>query len=659
MFQFSQSPFLQALGYTIVNSLWQFATLWLIYLAVNSVFNISSHKKYAAAVSLQLVGFAWFLFTFIFYYNKCFYLAATGAAFNNELISFGQMSYTGSVKDRVLLGILRTEVFLPYLSVAYLIIFCFLIIKWVQAFRYTNFVQVTGLEKIDVQFRLFVERLRQQLGIKRFVGVFLSHHVKSPLTVGYLKPIILIPFACLNNLSLDQVEAVLLHELAHIKRSDYLINMLLSVIEVVLFFNPFMKLISRHIKRERENSCDDWVLQFEYNASNYAKALLTLATFNKNSVSAFTMKAVDQKQSLLIRVKRMIEKKDRTFNYRNQLITLLGLAVLISVMAWLTPGSKEQNVATATYKNQLFVPEPMAAKIVNPFFNPVFFLAEKTQTTPPAEKPLLRNNANKEISVFKISLPAYKTMQRHEEAINSEAVEATASAIDGEKIAAGIKVGNGDAISKSPLVAKVNDAVFENLNVQLSNLDLQVKQVEKYLKELPVDGLFKVSENTKAKQELSKALQTLRATISLVNKNTKKNKQARVRISQDSAETYFKKLYNQQDLPALNQQLDAQLEEVSVKTEVAAHYNNWKQQDKPGLVIFAPRVEPAHTYSYEYTDNPRLATGFKGVEQQEDKQEKMDAVMNAFADNVIEIHITRSIKTKGKQVKKIIKLIRI
>ena len=274
MFKFSQSPFLQALGYTIVNSLWQFAFLWLIYLAINCIISLSAHKKYAAAVSLQLAGFAWFIITFIFYYNKCIYLANTGYEFNEGLVSFGQMSYTGSLKDRMLLGILRTEVFLPYLSVAYLIIFFFLIIKWIDAFRFSKALQVTGLEKIDVPYRLFVNKLSHQMGLKRSVRVFLSHYVKSPLTVGFLKPIILLPFASLNNLSCDQVEAVLLHELAHIKRSDYLFNLLLSVIEVALFFNPFMQLLSRHIKRERENSCDDWVLQFEYNASNYAKALL-------------------------------------------------------------------------------------------------------------------------------------------------------------------------------------------------------------------------------------------------------------------------------------------------------------------------------------------------------------------------------------------------
>ena len=659
MFQFSQSPFLQALGYTIINSLWQFAFLWLIYLAVNCIATIPAHKKYAAAITLQLAGFVWFIVTFIFYYNKCTYLANTGSVFNGGLVSFGQMSYTGSLKDRILLGFLRTEVFLPYLSVAYLVISFFLIIKWIDAFRLSRALRVNGLDKIDVQFRLFIEKLSHRLGIKRSVSVFLSHHIKSPLTVGYLKPIILLPFASLNNLSCEQIEAVLLHELAHIKRSDYLINLVLSIIEAVLFFNPFMQLLSRHIKRERENSCDDWVLQFEYNASNYAKALLSLATIERNPVNTLTMNAVDQKQSLLIRVKRMIEKKDRTFNYRNQLVTLLALAGLMSVMAWITPRSKQQNLALEKNNNQLFVPEPMAAKIDNPFFNPVFFLVEKTRTAPQGALQIPPNNVSKEVSVFKIALPAFNTMQIQQESINKVAAEVTASAIDAEEISPAVAIANNEVDAQSPFGAKINEAVFENFNVQLNKLDYQVKEVEKYLKQLPINALESMHENNQAKQEVRKALQSLKASITITTKNKNQNKQLHIRLLQDSAETYFKKIFNEKTLAAINQQLNAQLQGVAAKREAAAQYNNWKVQDIPEVILYAPNREPAHIFSYDYRENPNLTTGVKRIEHQENDLEKGNVEINESPEEVIEIHIALSARGENKKVKKIIKRTRI
>ena len=174
-------------------------------------------------------------------------------------------------------------------------------------------------------------------------------------------------------------------------------------------------------------------------------------------------------------------------------------------------------------------------------------------------------------------------MQLHEEAKINDQVGAIASAIEGEKTTASVAVDNAEVISKSLPVASGINAVFENMDIQLGHLDFQVKQVEKYLKEFPVDEFFKVSENTKAKQEVRKALQTLKASISLVNKNKNQNRQARLRISQDSAETYFKKLYNEKALTALKQQLDAQFGEVSAKTEAGTHYNSWKQQDEPEI----------------------------------------------------------------------------
>lgn len=660
MFQISQSIFLQALGYSIVNSLWQFAFLWLIYLLLNSVASISSHKKYAAAISLQLAGFLWFIITFIFYYNKCTYLANTGTAFNDGLVSFGQMPYTGSVKDRILLGILQTEVFLPYLSLAYLTIFFFLIIKWVEAYRFSRSLQLSGLEKIDVQFRLFVEKLSHQLGIKRTVSVFLSQHVKSPLTVGFLKPIILIPFASLNNLSCEQVEAVLLHELAHIKRSDYLINLVLSIIEAVLFFNPFMQLISRHIKRERENSCDDWVLQFEYNASNYAKALLVLATFNKKQSNSLAMNAVDQKHSLLIRVKRMIEKKDRTFNYRNQLITLLGLAILMSVMAWITPRSKQQNADSAQNPNQLFVPEPMAAKIDNPFFNPVFFLAEKTHVDPPpVEKQEHPIDASKEVSIFKISLPAFKTMQSQEDQIINDAAEATAASFDNENISGALELKNKEAKLQSAFTAKANETV-EGLDFQLKNLDTKLKDVEKYLKLLPTTTLVRINENEQAKQEVRKALQSLKASITVT---TNKNQQKRIQLQslQDSAETYFKLLFNKKTMAAINEQLKAQVDHVAAKKEAEVYYNNWKTAERPATMMFTPNVEPVHTFSYDYNERPNLVISQSyNVNTQVDlENEKVEVEPADEPEEVIVHHPAPAARVVIKSSGKIIKRTRI
>jgi beta-lactamase regulating signal transducer with metallopeptidase domain len=375
MIQLTRSPFLQALGYAIINSLWQFALLWLIYFLVSSFFKLSSHKKYSAALLMQITGFVWFAGTLAFYYQQCLNETQTASDYFGNYSLMAISASAVSTKAKVFAWLIKAEQFLPYLSLAYLLLLVFLSLKWLHCYRFTQRIRQEGISKISVDWRLFVQKLSDQLGIRNNVKIFLSDKVKAPLTIGFLKPVILIPLASINHLNTEQMEAVILHELAHIKRFDYLINLLLSLIEATMFFNPFMQLLSRHIKRERENSCDDWVLQYEYNATNYATALLTIATL-QTSRPSFAMNAAENKNALLIRVKRMIEKSEKSFHYRHQLIALLFITTILSTIAWLSPENKRITTAK-TDEFTAVKKEPLSAKVDNPLFNPGFFLAKE------------------------------------------------------------------------------------------------------------------------------------------------------------------------------------------------------------------------------------------------------------------------------------------
>ncbi len=218
---------------------------------------------------------------------------------------------------------------------------------------------------------MFVIKISELLNIKHKVGIYVSELVKSPLTIGFLKPLILIPIASINNLTTYQLEAVILHELAHIKRADYIINIIQSIIEITLFFNPFTQLLGKIIKRERENSCDDWVLQFQYDASTYAEALLRIAYMQQTP--AFAMNAGGNEKDLLWRVKRMLNQKEKTFQYRNRLLALLLITGLLSSVAWFKP-AVETDTAKQPAKSQAVMQTPITAQVDNPLFNPIFFM---------------------------------------------------------------------------------------------------------------------------------------------------------------------------------------------------------------------------------------------------------------------------------------------
>lgn len=379
-----QSAFLQSLGYAIANSLWQTALVWFVYSAVSLVPRLSSAVKYRVAVLAQVTGFIWFLLTFRFYYAEYTHLLQSAAGGNPSVQPYQLFGTHASLYGKIISWMVKGELLLPYISLAYLLLITFLCIRWILGYHKTQKIRRDGIEKMPAHWRLFVQKTAEQLGIQKKVQVFLSHTVSSPLTVGFWKPVILVPLASINHLSTAQMEAVLLHELAHIRRWDYIMNLFLSVVEISLFFNPFTQLIGKNIHKERENSCDDWVLQFQYEASDYAKALLCIATLQQTPLLA--MAATGKKNELLVRVKRMIGQPENRFNYRRQLMALVIITGMLSSIAWLTPMPAGKPVTSAAVTNRMpvkslqrdktTVTEPMAVTVDNPLFNPVFFLSK-------------------------------------------------------------------------------------------------------------------------------------------------------------------------------------------------------------------------------------------------------------------------------------------
>jgi bla regulator protein blaR1 len=116
----------------------------------------------------------------------------------------------------------------------------------------------------------------ERLGISEVFEVYGSGMVTAPTVVGWLKPMILFPVASMMSLAPEQLEAMLAHELAHIRRRDYLLNALQVAVETLLFYHPGVWWVSRQIRREREHCCDDVAVAVTGSPLVYAKALYLL-----------------------------------------------------------------------------------------------------------------------------------------------------------------------------------------------------------------------------------------------------------------------------------------------------------------------------------------------------------------------------------------------
>jgi len=162
-----------------------------------------------------------------------------------------------------------------------------------------------------------------------------------------------LPVAALSNLSTQQVEAILLHEISHIRRYDYLVNFLVSIISTFLYFNPFVKQFIGAIEEERENCCDQLVLQYGYDKVGYASALLTLEKLSA-SRNALALGAAG-KNYLLNRIQKIVGMEPKKGFKRSQFAGLFAALLCIVVFnSILIIKDKNQGTGTSLYASMDF-----------------------------------------------------------------------------------------------------------------------------------------------------------------------------------------------------------------------------------------------------------------------------------------------------------------
>jgi hypothetical protein len=169
------------------------------------------------------------------------------------------------------------------------------------------------------------------MGIRASVGIYLSSLVDVPVTLGFLKPVILLPVVMVTHLRTEQIEAILVHELAHIRRKDYLLNLVVSVMELLFFFNPFTRMLIGRLKKEREHCCDDQVLEFRYDPHAYVSALLSLARQHGQGGLALAAIGGGGDRLLLQRARKMLQQKKQVDRPRPRTLIFLFLLVLLGV----------------------------------------------------------------------------------------------------------------------------------------------------------------------------------------------------------------------------------------------------------------------------------------------------------------------------------------
>ena len=178
---------------------------------------------------------------------------------------------------------------------------------------------------------LACDKLSKRLGIRRAVKFAQSSLVEVPTVIGYLKPVVLLPVSTITGLSAAELELILAHELAHVRRHDYIVNLAQTVVEALLFYHPGMWWVSSQIRRERENCCDDVVVAISGDRATYIRAL---AQLEQQRVGPPALAA--NGGSLMVRVRRLLGQPGSEFSSRSTTAWLAGLVAIALVALTLT-----------------------------------------------------------------------------------------------------------------------------------------------------------------------------------------------------------------------------------------------------------------------------------------------------------------------------------
>lgn len=230
-----------------------------------------------------------------------------------------------------------TGYFNQHASLVVAIWFLIFLAKAVKLMSGLVYIQRIKHHKVHAPDALWTNRMKElarTLGVKVPVRLLESELVKVPLVAGFLKPIILVPIGLLANLPAGQVEAILLHELAHIRRRDFLVNLAQSFAEILFFFNPAVLWLSSLLREEREHCCDDMAIAVTQSKTGYIHALVSFQEYQLENAPAYTMAFPGKKDHLLNRVKRIINNSNKTLDRAEKsfLVLCCSLICILSMV---------------------------------------------------------------------------------------------------------------------------------------------------------------------------------------------------------------------------------------------------------------------------------------------------------------------------------------
>jgi TonB family protein len=328
--QLSQHPLVYALGWTLLHFCWQGAAVALMLGCVLGLLGgRSSQARYAAAclalglmVALPVATFA--------HVASAEYKARTAMLGSSVVLDAGIVLQVGVDQPvtpwpaRIAMALDRS---LPWVLLAWFAGVLVFIGRLNFGLLVARRLKTAGTEPPPPDLLRLFDQLRIRLRVDRAVQLLHSTRVHVPTVIGWLRPVVLLPVSCLTGLSPDQIEAVLCHELAHVRRHDYLVSVIQSVIETILFYHPAVWWVSKQVRRERECCCDELAVEAGGDVLAYARAL----SFLEENRAAFPEFVLGANGGVLkMRIQRILGAKRDAEGSPAAALVVLGLILALA-----------------------------------------------------------------------------------------------------------------------------------------------------------------------------------------------------------------------------------------------------------------------------------------------------------------------------------------
>lgn len=306
-----------ALSWTLVHSLWQGLLLTVIVAVVLSFTKKSTPAlRYSVLTALLFCFIAIIVITFIIQWQT------NSSSTHTVIIPAGYDSSPRNNWWHTITGFMNQ--YSNWIIAVWAAVVCWKLVRLKIDLVAVNRLRTSGISHPEESWTVRLQQLADHIGIRKKVMLFESRLVNIPLVAGHFKPVILLPLGMLTQLSMDEVEAVLLHELAHIRRHDYMINLLQRVTGILFFFNPGVLWLSSLIRAERENCCDDIAIMHTNDKLKFVEALISVKHHSLRTPS-LAMNFLGQKNILLQRVNRILCSRNKSLSIAESGFVLLSV----------------------------------------------------------------------------------------------------------------------------------------------------------------------------------------------------------------------------------------------------------------------------------------------------------------------------------------------